>query len=825
MSLASHLANIKSSGIYRFVWDKSELPPQTAQTLRMVVGYSEKGVFNTPVYIDKASDFTTIYGNTSKRLERRGVYFHRLAQQALAKGPILALNLKPFSEEKVSAVSFAPSQLCMQTASGDTPTAAYAGSLGVASEPNVDVTSVYNTNRFWTLDPDTLPLTLTNQKEGTAKFGKNLMYLTATDTKASSCSVFVRPVRPKQFDLTIREWYANETSAEMPEYLIPIMDTKLCDYFLEVYVFRGEFTNDICKQGGPLGNYINKDLFDRAVKTRSETWGAAAPAKLAEMGVNEGADEQETVWNGYFRVKGHKLSADEEATIKPLALMPGEIDTDVIAPVDPEVFLNPFYVNAFGELTDPLQALANDSASNYVGHYVGCILPYFKDGNDNYISLDLVFNADYNAHKMMMKIDEKILEQASDDISIEKILTFKDKTKVTSVVTGVDENGDPVTSKVSEDTQDNLYRYDENGHYLDNYDASAYAWVPNYFEGYEYVTIDSSMTGKQLQSAAFQVLKYKGIREAMTNRVDVDYHYIVDTFDSYLGLGVKSELASLAKEKDNAFAILNFPKMSAFVDPDEDNNGGAVMRAKFRTALGAEFGGDVFDIKKIAEPKNGFSLVSEVNGASWCGYFSQLVISDGTVKTVFPSAALVSNNFMDKWGPRQPYYIVAGPNYGRMSWDGLVGPDYAFSRTDLDVLEPMGVNAIVYVPRKGTYINSNQTAKQVPVSALSKIHIRELVIYLQDEIEAMLEGYHWELNTQALRDVIKAKADSILETVQNNGGIYKFENTCDESNNTPEVIDNEMLVLWTSIEPARGAGKMVQELTIHRTGGMSSSTR
>ena len=218
-------------------------------------------------------------------------------------------------------------------------------------------------------------------------------------------------------------------------------------------------------------------------------------------------------------------------------------------------------------------------------------------------------------------------------------------------------------------------------------------------------------------------------------------------------------------------------------------------------------------------------MPSELNGASYAGYYTQLVFSDGALKTTVPSAALVSNNFMEKWSSRQPYYIVAGPIYGIVGYDGMVGPDYNFGRSDLDVLEPMGVNAIIYVPRKGTYINSNQTAKQVPVSALSKVHIRELVIFLQNEIESLLQSYQWELNTQSLRDTIKAKADAILDTIMNNGGVYAYRNICDASNNTPEIIDNEMIILDTEIEPARGAGKMVHQLTIHKTGGMTSSTK
>lgn len=661
MSLPNYLAKIKSAGVYRFVWDKSALPPQTAETLRLVIGYSDKGPFNTPVYIETASDFLQIYGGISKRLERNGVYFHRLALQALSAGPILAMNIKPFTDEKVDFCKFNPSGW---------PTFDEGDKIGIMD--------IYDTNRFWALNADKLPDSVNPQ---------NSKYITIvpTDVKDNSCTLFMRPVKPASYEgITLRSWY-NSQNLEIPEYLDAILDTNLDEYFMEVYVFRGEFTKAI--KTGSLKDYFDED----------------------------------------------------------------GLKTD--------------YKDIFGEPADVLAMMSEDSNSNFLGVYSGCTIPYFKDANGNYISLDIKFNADNSSHKMLMKMDEKML----DDYPLN----------------------------------------DSNYISLKNVDSKPFEI---YLEGYVYETLidkdGKRFSGQKLQDEIFKVLNYKGIRTALTNRVDIEYHYLVDTFESYLEKGCKSRLISLAKEKDNTFAILNFPKMSTFVSDSSYKN----------ETTGA------FDIKKVAD-KIKFDLPSEVNGASWGGFFTQLTFSDGTLKSVIPSAALVSNNFMEKWGARQPYYIVAGPTYGQLSYDGLVGPDYNFGRSDLDVLEPMGVNAIVYVPRKGTYINSNQTAKQVPVSALSKIHIRELVIYLQNEIENLLQSYQWELNTQTLRDTIRSKADAICETIMNNGGLYAFRNICDETNNTPEVIDNEMIILDTEIEPARGAGKMVHQLTIHKTGAMSSTVK
>lgn len=737
MSLPNYLAKIKSSGIYRFVWDKSVVPAQEAETLRLVVGYSEKGPFNTPVYIDNTTDFINIFGNTSKKLERKGIFFHRMAIQALANGPILALNMKPFNLGTTVTKSAGGT-----TTDQDSPTTGDTGTEQTETTPKkaraktpaketaadpekvdclsfdffvwgqamqtpetkkkLNVTQLYDTNRFWKLDADQLP-----DKINTLYTSKSYFFITATDTKDMSCTFYMRPVQPKEYDLTLYEWYSNNTSDEIPSYLEGMMDTKVKDYFWEVYVFKGKVTNNLVKKDTAFGNYIDG------------------------------------TWNGYFKNNEETSKKDDLA----------ELNTE--------------YKNIYGEKIDALEAFASDPNSNFIAKYTGINIPYFKDAMGNYISLDILFNSDYDSHKMLMKLDESLLYETTD-----------------------------ISDCLQRDQEEN-------------------AQVA-YFEGYDYKSIAKTDTGLPLQQKIFKVLDDKGIRTALTNRVDVEYHYIVDTFQSYIETNCKAKLATIAKEKDNAFAILNFPPMPEFVK-DSD----FMTTLTTDTADGTK---KVFDINKVANTPAKFSLAGNNEGASWCAYYTGLVFSDGTLKQNVPSAALVSNNFMDKYGARQPYYIVAGPNYGVMSYSGLVGPDYNYGRSDLDVLEPMGVNAIIYVPRKGTYINSNQTAKQTPVSALSKVHIRELVIYLQDEIEAMLQNYQWELNTQALRDTIKAKADTILENVMNNGGVYEYRNICDETNNSSETIDNEMVILDTEITPSRGCGKMITQLHIYRTGGITSTT-
>ena len=103
-----YLQQFKAAGVYRVVFDQSTVLNVDSQILRLVVGYSEKGPFNIPVYVTNATDFRTYFGDISKKLEKRGVFFHRLALQALQAGPILCLNLKKFENDCILMLQLLP---------------------------------------------------------------------------------------------------------------------------------------------------------------------------------------------------------------------------------------------------------------------------------------------------------------------------------------------------------------------------------------------------------------------------------------------------------------------------------------------------------------------------------------------------------------------------------------------------------------------------------------------------------------------------------------------------------------------------------------------
>ena len=673
MAIPVQFQQFKSAGIYRVVYDRSTVLGTDAELLRLVVGYSPKGPFNTPVYVKSVSDFKAMFGGISKALEKRGCFFHRTCIHALEAGPILALNLKPFSTESVGCAAIADNGI-------DT------------NDPKL-VTEIYDTTRFWKLEPEKL-----NDE-------KSYFHIAATNSKETSTSIIVRkPADSKvaAYNISVADWY-NAYNLVIPDFLVGSEDKLMKDFFTEVYVFKGQFTADSIKAGA-LNTYF--DITDgKAGKDASDV--SAVPASI--------------------KVK---------KTIK----------------------------NAFGKDIDALDALFNDNASGALAHYVGTLIPELVDPNSGYISIDVLMNEDSDITNLMASLDDSML---------------------------FDELGDPKASVMT------------NSFAAKNTETL----TPVYLEGFTYLSSkpeDATVAKKvEWQNKILGVISdYEGLRNGLLSQAEIDYRYIVDSFETYPtpSVELKSQLSYLAKSKELCFAILNYPSVRAMVSAGLATNG-------------------VFDVNKAVKS---LLLPTESNGASFCAFYTPLKFSDGYIDTIVPSAGLVSNLFMGKYNGRFAYSIVAGPNYGNISYQQLVGPDYHYSQEELHVIEPYGVNCMIYRPTFGTFINANQTAKQTPKSALSSINVRELVIYLQSEIGKVLQSYQWEFNNPVTRNAIKTKADIICAQAKANGGIQQFLNVMDESNNTPDIIDNEMCVLSTHIEPGRGMGKMIHELTIYRTGGMTA---
>jgi len=303
--------------------------------------------------------------------------------------------------------------------------------------------------------------------------------------------------------------------------------------------------------------------------------------------------------------------------------------------------------------------------------------------------------------------------------------------------------------------------------------------------------------------------------KALTDRETINFRYVVDTYGNGIEANCKAIYTNLCMTRKNAFAIVNAPSAKDFKknsDPSfSDATGG--LSSKFISE-----GGNL-----ALNPTVRFSLPAATSGGSFGGfYYPFLTVRDLGKNISVPPAANVSNNYILKYENALPWSIVAGVRRGVIGGNGVVGLEINLDQSDRFFLEPFGLNPIVFQSGTGPTIFANKTAQQVPKSALSSINVREVVIYIQDGIEAILKNYLFEFNTAQTRLEIKTLADNFLSTVQNDDGVFDYRNIMDETNNTPEVIDQNVGILDTYIEPVRGMEILVQRTTILRTGAISS---
>jgi hypothetical protein len=311
----------------------------------------------------------------------------------------------------------------------------------------------------------------------------------------------------------------------------------------------------------------------------------------------------------------------------------------------------------------------------------------------------------------------------------------------------------------------------------------------------------------------------------LASRDIIQFRYIVDTFRFGIEpqMGPKVILSNLAKKRQKCMAILNAPSIKEFIDSTDprftDEPDPAAGNPK--PLLNVEYistGGNL-----TLGPSFRFTLPDEENGAKFIGVFAPFLTYRENNKNIqVPPAADVSNNFIRKFLNGQPYSIVAGPRRGVLSNPKLVGLEHEFTLQDREFLEPFGINPIVTVRNVGIMIYGNQSAFQRTLSAFNNLHVRDLLITVEAAVEDVLAQYLFEFNDAATRLEIKSIVENFLERVRNAGGIFDYLVVMDETNNTPETIDQNFGIIDIGIEPARGMQKFVNRVTVLKTGSIAS---
>lgn len=890
MALDKELINLKSAGVYRFEEDRSQIIDMPVSQTRLLMGFSKKGPFNTPVYVRDTKQFKDIFGDIDRTLEKKGSYFHRSCLTALLTGPIYVMNMlklndtDPCTEEEFEAGHTDLDEV---------------GYLRMSTAANVKndkfrkalYSGMFNTDKFWYADSEAFM----NNIHTFASFDKEVDVasytfdeswkpgdyntdslndlLNFTNISKKPISVIVKKSDNAQsYNLTALDWYG---STDVPAFLNK--DSLISDFFVDVYVISGNFGGEFTKEDGtvnenPYERFATDPVYQRYFDKKkglkrkfkeTDTTDTAFTSFINESEVTTIAIYTGCLIPNFVDKFGNNIYIEK--------VINNNVDQiGLLCCVNETLFDNDEYMDGIKGGLDLIGHTAYDFDGNFAVDNVK-MLSYDVDSENvkerqGYYTYEVVTDEDtlkdleaeagINLEKNMVFI-HKNLEGLSGNEKREEV-KFYSNIKVGNYMIGADvwKDLDGQEDEDEDEWNTRLTRINAvrnivlrtpgsgSGSATDETYmlVTCQSEIKSTIEGDKVRVVDTldimstnlhvyTLNGFKLKKKVHipdgsnlrqnEIIDYvlgdavdSALAKGLQSRDIITFRYIVDTFGLGLEANCKWKFASLCKKRQSAFAILNAPAAKDFRNS---------MNPSFKdgAALSSMYISQGGNLSK--NPDWLFSLPTIEQGASWCGfYYPYITIRDLSKNIQVPPAAYVSNNYMEKYINDHPWSLVAGTRRGVISGSGVVGVEVSIDDYDRDYLEPFGFNCIVWKKNVGPVIFANKTAQQTPKSALSSIHVREAVIYIQDGVENILKHYLFEMNTAQTRLEIKTLVDNFLKSVQANDGIYDFKTVMNETNNTPEVIDNNMGVLDMYIEPVKGLEIIAQRLTILKTGAIST---
>jgi hypothetical protein len=283
---------------------------------------------------------------------------------------------------------------------------------------------------------------------------------------------------------------------------------------------------------------------------------------------------------------------------------------------------------------------------------------------------------------------------------------------------------------------------------------------------------------------------------------------------------------------------------------------GSIAYAK---AIAAVSNPDEFDMNLVVtpgiirklHPSVTTAVLDMVESRQDCFYLADLAESNASISTVVDQASAIDSNYVGTYYPwlktidtntnkltlvppsvllpavyasndrlAAEWFAPAGLNRGGIT--GAVSVENRLTHSERDTLYEGKVNPIAVFPGQGIVAYGQKTL-QDRASALDRINVRRLLIAVKKFVASTSRFLVFEQNTSTTRARFLNTVNPYFESIQQRQGLYAFNVVMDESNNTPDVIDRNILAGQIFLQPAKTAEFIVIDFNILPTGASFSA--
>jgi hypothetical protein len=212
-----------------------------------------------------------------------------------------------------------------------------------------------------------------------------------------------------------------------------------------------------------------------------------------------------------------------------------------------------------------------------------------------------------------------------------------------------------------------------------------------------------------------------------------------------------------------------------------------------------------------------------VNTSYGCTFYPWVRIRDDISNSSLwaPPSVTAIGTFASSEARSELWFAPAGFTRGGLSTGAggfpVLSTTERLRREDRDDLYEVNINPIATFPSEGIVIFGQKTLQVTP-SALDRINVRRLLIFLKKRISRIAAGILFDQNVQTTWLRFKTEADKFLGSVQSRLGLTEFRVVLDESTTTPDLVDRNILYAKIFLKPARAIEFIAIDFVITRTG-------
>lgn len=212
-----------------------------------------------------------------------------------------------------------------------------------------------------------------------------------------------------------------------------------------------------------------------------------------------------------------------------------------------------------------------------------------------------------------------------------------------------------------------------------------------------------------------------------------------------------------------------------------------------------------------------------LNTSYGCAFFPAVLVRDTSANALLPmpSSVVALGIMASSERKSELWFAPAGFNRGGLS-DGSAGLPVVSVKNKLtskerDALYEVNINPIASFPAEGIVIFGQKTL-QITSSALDRINVRRLLIYVKKEISRFANSVLFDPNIQVTWARFTAKAVPFLQDVQSRFGLSEFRVVLDETTTTPDLVDRNIVYAKIFLKPTRAIEFIGLDFIITRSG-------